>query len=307
MSKYTDEYTEWCQEATCEADGKFVRNVLLCGNQSRNGYAIPESAFGRGASTLYEGKPVYLDHSPAGTEHNRSVRDLVGHVVGVRMEGGRPRGDIHVLDTESGNLFLSLAKEKRRGLGMSHVAMYKFNKGRTSVEAIEDVISVDVVCGPATTKTFTEQTKTGDTTLNETEIKALQDRLVTAEAELKVAKADLESVRAKLETADKALATVTTERDTLKAQADKLAVKESVRAELAAAGLDPADKDLCSEAFIGLLETISDPAARKIHIEDRAKLKKESTLVIGQGAGRNATEGKLSFEAMLPPGVNLFD
>jgi hypothetical protein len=66
------------------------------------------------------------------------------------------RGDIRVLDTDSGRTFLALAESDTPGVGMSHVVLAERNADGTIVEKIRDVISVDAVVGPATTRTFRE-------------------------------------------------------------------------------------------------------------------------------------------------------
>lgn len=139
-----------------------VENVVLAGPESRNGYRYAEAAL-RGAVPLYEGKPVFLDHAINSSKpYERSARDLVGSVRNVRFEGDRVRGDIHVLDTDSGRTFLALAEAGSASVGMSHVVLASRNREKTIVERIEDVISVDAVVFPATTSTFREQHREGE-------------------------------------------------------------------------------------------------------------------------------------------------
>ncbi len=135
-----------------------VLDVALAGSQSRNGYEYTEEAL-RNALPLYENRPVFLDHAEnASRPHERSTRDLVGSIMNVRFEAGRIRGDIQVLETDSGRTFLALAEKKTAFVGMSHVVLARRNAEKTKVEKIEEVISVDAVVYPATTSTFQEQT-----------------------------------------------------------------------------------------------------------------------------------------------------
>lgn len=143
-------------DSSVDAGERIVRNVALVGEKSRNGYRYMERAL-REAVPMYENKPVFLDHAVNQSKpYQRSARDLVGSVVNVRYEGGRVRGDIRVVDTESGRTFLALAEGEAPAVGMSHVVLgVKGDDGET-VERIEDVVSVDAVAFPATTRTLRE-------------------------------------------------------------------------------------------------------------------------------------------------------
>lgn len=147
---------DWRAGACVERQERLVRNVALAGRESRNGYMYSESAL-REAVGLYERKPVFLDHATdRGRPQERSTRDLVGSIVNVRYEEGRIRGDIRVLETESGETFLALVESDTPGVGMSHVVLAERAADGLTVERIRDVISVDAVVGPATTRTFRE-------------------------------------------------------------------------------------------------------------------------------------------------------
>lgn len=311
MGKPYTEHTEWSPEATLDQEQRLVRNVLLCGNKSRNGYLIPESAFGSRATELYEGKPVFVNHTDANPK-NRDIRDLVGYVQNVRMENGKPRGDISVLATDAGSVFMELAKVPRKGFGMSHVALYKFAKGRTSVESVEEVVSVDVVHSPATTNTFTEKTN-GDNPVDEQALKVFQDRIAALEsdnkklsAENEVLKADVKTFSEKIATATESVKTLTADRDALKSKVDLAERSESIAAELAEHKVDVNDKTVCSETFVNLLKATAESADRKALIADRVKLVGESTkVVIGQGAAKSSTETASTFDAFTK-GQSLF-
>jgi hypothetical protein len=135
-----------------------VKRIVLSGSDSRNGYRYSEAALRRAAS-LYENKPVFLDHADRVRDGQaRSTRDLVGSIVNVEYADGRIRGDVRVLDTESGRTFLALADGNAPGVGMSHVVLAERSADGTVVERIQDVLSVDVVVRPATTQTFREST-----------------------------------------------------------------------------------------------------------------------------------------------------
>jgi len=133
--------------------GRLVTDVVLSGPVSRNGHRYTEEALAQ-AAPLYDRKPVFLDHAPnLAKPFERSMRDLVGSVLQPRFEGGRIRGDIQVLDTEAGRVFLALIDSGNPAVGMSHVVLAQRGRDPQIVERIQDVVSVDAVVFPATTLT----------------------------------------------------------------------------------------------------------------------------------------------------------
>ncbi len=156
VSRLEEQVTDWRLLSEYDQPGRVLRNVALSGCESKNGYRYTEAALRR-AVRLYDQKPVFLDHAEKPTEPaSRSTRDLVGSVINPRFQEGRLRGDVRVLDTESGRTFLALVEANAPGVGMSHVVLARRSLDGASVEWIEDVISVDVVVRPATTSTFRE-------------------------------------------------------------------------------------------------------------------------------------------------------
>jgi len=150
--------SDWIDRQTqVDETSKRVERVALAGRASRNGYHYTEQAL-RDAVALYEGRPVFLDHAPnVRRPFERSTRDLVGTIQNVMYEEGKIRGDIQVLDTDSGRTFLALAAGGTANVGMSHVVIAKRNPEKSLVESIEEVISVDAVVFPATTSRLSEQ------------------------------------------------------------------------------------------------------------------------------------------------------
>ena len=144
--------------AAVDADARLVRGVALAGPDSRNGYRYRPDALAA-AAPLYEGRPVFLDHAADPTRpQSRSARDLVGTLSGVRFDADaeRLRGDVRVLDTDSGRTFLGLC-EAGQGVGMSHVVLARRSDDGREVLSIERVVSVDAVAFPATTQSLSEQ------------------------------------------------------------------------------------------------------------------------------------------------------
>ncbi len=152
------EAVDWRGEgvaAAADLRSRRVRDVALTGQESRNGYRYGGGVLERAVS-LYENRPVFLDHADALTRpFDRSARDLVGHVVEPRFEEGRIRGDIEVLATEAGDTFLALAASESEAVGMSHVVTVQRDADGTVGEIVE-VVSVDAVAFPATNATFAE-------------------------------------------------------------------------------------------------------------------------------------------------------
>ena len=141
-----------------DSQQRLVTGIALAGRESANGYTYTEAAL-REAVSLYESRPVFLDHAVAGGRPlARSTRDLVGSVVAPRYEEGRIRADIRVLDTEAGRTFLALAAADTPAVGMSHVVRATRSADLARVESIHEVISVDAVAFPATTRGFREHT-----------------------------------------------------------------------------------------------------------------------------------------------------
>lgn len=155
-STLIEHVADWHTDLMVDRTNRTVRNVALTGVTSKNGYRYTEQAL-RAAAVLYEDKPVFLDHAnDKSRPHERSTRDLVGTIVNPRYESGRIRGDIRVLDTDSGRTFLALSELDAPGVGMSHVVLAQRTAGSGAVDRIHDVVSVDAVVFPATTKTFRE-------------------------------------------------------------------------------------------------------------------------------------------------------
>lgn len=175
----TEDLADWSSALSVDAPARLVLNVALTGPNSKNGYHYSEAAL-REAVSLYDQKPVFLDHAPDRLKpRDRSTRDLVGNIINPRYEDGRIRGDIRVLDTESGRTFLALANTNLPGVGMSHVVLAQRSIDGNTVESIRDVVCVDAVINPATTQTFRESQDPTATA----EITRLEEQLLTARLE----------------------------------------------------------------------------------------------------------------------------
>ncbi len=155
-STLTEHVADWHSQLQIDRVNRLVRNVALTGSNSKNGYHYQEQAL-RDAVALYEQRPVFLDHATDKSRpQERSTRDLVGSIVNTRFEAGRIRGDIRILDTDSGRTFLALSESDAPGVGMSHVVLAERAREDGAISRIHDVVSVDAVVFPATTTTFRE-------------------------------------------------------------------------------------------------------------------------------------------------------
>jgi hypothetical protein len=158
----TEHVADWHAGRRVDRTQRIVRNVALTGGVSKNGYRYSEEAL-RGAVHLYENKPVFLDHArDRSRPHERSTRDLVGTIVNPRYEAGRIRGDIRVIDSDSGRTFLAIAEAEAPDVGMSHVVRARREAENGPVAQIDEVVSVDAVVFPATTRTLRESASRAD-------------------------------------------------------------------------------------------------------------------------------------------------
>ncbi len=157
----TEQVADW-RSADVKVDfaERTVKNIVLSGGVSRNGHRYTDEALNE-AVAKYDQKPVFLDHAAnVARPFERSTRDLVGTITQPRFEQGRIRGDIQVLDTEAGRIFLALMEGRSPAVGMSHVVLAQRGSNPQVVEHIHDVVSVDAVVFPATTNGFHESDQT---------------------------------------------------------------------------------------------------------------------------------------------------
>jgi hypothetical protein len=82
LEPITEQVLDWRSDSLeIDADERVVRNVVLSGAVSRNGYQYSADALQQ-AAVLYVRKPVFLDHAAnALRPFDRSTRDLVGTVL----------------------------------------------------------------------------------------------------------------------------------------------------------------------------------------------------------------------------------
>lgn len=139
-----------------------IHGVKLCGHESANGNDYPAAMF-RKDFQRYEGAPIYTDHE-RGKEHQ--IARKIGWVSSPTVDAeGIPRGNAHLLKSHPLYNQVMEAAERNPGLyGFSHQAVCQTARqpnGRTRVESIERIESVDLVAEPATTKGLFESRNRG--------------------------------------------------------------------------------------------------------------------------------------------------
>ncbi|MCL4191290.1 MAG: hypothetical protein KJZ87_06060 [Thermoguttaceae bacterium] len=137
-----------------DRENGIVYGVKILGRISRNNREYTAEAIAKAAG-LYEGVAVFADHTGrAGQTNERSVRDKIGWLSGVKVVAESLVGNLHLLLTDPlAAKILEVAEKNPRQLGLSHVAegVTRREGGRLIVEEIKSVRSVDIVTDPATT------------------------------------------------------------------------------------------------------------------------------------------------------------
>lgn len=135
--------------------GGVLRNVTLLGPTSKNRRRYTPAALAS-AVGMFEGSQVFRGHSDQPL--NRDPAELLGHVENVRLDGGRVRGDLHVLAHQR-EFVASLADAPKAGAGMSWDGLAAWTTGTDGwqeVQQIKNVASIDLVSKPATTTNLFE-------------------------------------------------------------------------------------------------------------------------------------------------------
>lgn len=142
--------------AKVDPENGIVRNVKLIGFESKNGRIYPPQVL-KSAVHLYEGAKVNIDH-PAGGDpaKPRSYQDRFGVIRNVRfVEGSGLHGDFHYNPKHpAAEQFTWDAEHNPELVGFSHNALLRVGQvknGRTMIEEIVSIRSMDLVADPATT------------------------------------------------------------------------------------------------------------------------------------------------------------
>lgn len=279
----TDTILEFCDSRglslRIDREHGVIHGVKVLGLSSRNGREYPKETVARAAS-MYEGAKVNVNHPNGNPTGPRDYRDRLGTLRNVRVEQGDGglRADFHFNPKHAlAEQLLWDAEHAPENVGFSHNVEARTSRknGKTFVEEITRVQSVDLVADPATTRGLFEhaanQSSEGSDILDydkltEAELRTHCPGLVKAIAEATLAAhANSEAEKAK----DAKIKTLEEQIVAYKAKEAKAAAVAAIDAELAEAKL-PAG--LVSDVFRNTLLEAKDAAARKTLIEDRRKL-----------------------------------
>lgn len=172
-------------EANVDEQNVF-RGVKILGQVSKNGHSYTEKVM-EGALPMYEHVNVFLDHSKSS---QRTYNELIGYIENPRYSNNAITGDF-VLNPKHpmAESVLWNAKNKVSGVGFSHSIDGCINKNKI-VESITKVYSVDLVVGPATTKSIFES-------IDENVV--LQENVTSLKREITALKEENDKLKASLE------------------------------------------------------------------------------------------------------------
>ncbi|RMF91675.1 MAG: hypothetical protein D6741_15820, partial [Planctomycetota bacterium] len=150
------EYAPWRGNAPAvDAEAGVIRGVKILGLRSRNGRIYRADALRR-AVALYEEAKVNVNHPADLRRAARDYRDRLGRIRNVRfVEEEGLFGDLHFNPKHPVAAQLAWdAEHAPENVGLSHhvSAVVRRNGQTVEVEAIEQVLSVDLVADPATTE-----------------------------------------------------------------------------------------------------------------------------------------------------------
>lgn len=159
----------FCEGVTVDREAGVIKGVKLIGLESKNGRGYTAKALREGIS-LYEGAKVNVNHPKDGPRSPRDYRDRLGVIKGVSFrENDGLYGDFHYNPKHALAEQLAWdAQHNPRNVGFSHNAEGQLSRkgGKTLVESLTRVISVDLVADPATTAGLFEH-ESADVTLAE--------------------------------------------------------------------------------------------------------------------------------------------
>ncbi len=147
-----------------DRDKSVIRGIKILGLESKNGRSYSPAGI-KAAMSLYEGVRVNVNHPAKGeTNKPRSYADRMGSIKNVSfVEGQGLFGDYHLNPKHKlADQLLWDAENAPENVGFSHNAEGRCAKrdGKTVVESIISVTSVDLVADPATTRGLYESETT---------------------------------------------------------------------------------------------------------------------------------------------------
>jgi hypothetical protein len=160
-----------------------IKGVKLCGRVSRNGRLYPPEVF-TSALTKYEGVKCNIDHAAIESDQLQApsipFASRFGRFVNARLNPeSEPIADLkYNPEHPMAKSFEWWVENDPTAIGFSQMALVKWKsetkdgKSLQLVEAIEDVISVDLVSDPATTNGIFESVQTKEMTMDPKQIGA---------------------------------------------------------------------------------------------------------------------------------------
>ncbi len=144
---------EFCQSAGGRIDRErgIIRGCKILGTRSRNSREYPIETL-RQAAPLYENCRVFADHDQTGK--TRRYEDLIGSLRSVQADQDGLHGDFHLnMGHKLAPSVLWMAEHDAQSAGFSHCVTARTSRrgGKTIIEEITKVCSVDLVADPATT------------------------------------------------------------------------------------------------------------------------------------------------------------
>lgn len=182
MSRISEQFfTEGFTEDRIDEAAGVIKRVRILGKESKNGRTYSKAAMQSGRG-LYEGAEVNIDHA-RDEPTSRDFAEGFGEIRAVTyQEKGDDywlEGDLHYLKSHPmAPRVVERARRFPEKVGLSHVIDGTSNRvnGKTNVESIDSVISVDVVTRPATNKSFFESEDEMPTETKKTTLRALLEK-----------------------------------------------------------------------------------------------------------------------------------
>ena len=136
-----------------------IKGVKILGSASKNGREYSPQAM-REAAAIYEGLGVNTNHPSRSTPNvSRTIEEGVGWLQNVTVKPEGVFGDMHVIKSHPlAESIFEVAERKPDRFGLSHNAAGECvtRQGKTIVESIKSVRSVDLVQNPATNSSLFE-------------------------------------------------------------------------------------------------------------------------------------------------------
>lgn len=145
--------TSFGKPSAVDREAGVIRGVKVLGRESKNGRTYSDGAMAQ-AAAIYEGLGVNLNHPDRKAPNvDRPVQDGFGWLESVTVKPDGVYGDLHFPKSHPyAGVISEIAERRPERFGLSHNAegTTSIRDGKTVVESIERVRSVDIVQNPAT-------------------------------------------------------------------------------------------------------------------------------------------------------------